>query len=178
MILPLNEGVPEGFPSIVTMMKSSYKTGSKLYTLVVAARSPMWHYLYELNATQESNNRGTYYVADVSKVIADGKPVATSDEARHIAETFRRMKQEGRIQVADEDEAQATAQPVNESLSDDQRRQIIEAINDSKLSHQDFEQLCRDEFGKKFDELTKSEGAELVNRLMSAEPTVEDDTPF
>lgn len=178
MILPLNEGVPEGFPSIVTMMKSSYTTGSKLYTLVVAARSPMWFWTYELRASQESNNRGTYYVADARKVITDGKPVATNDEVRHIAETFRRLKQEGRIQVADEDETQVTSRKADESLTDDQRKQIIEVINDSTLSHQDFEQLCRDEFGKKFDELTKFEGAELLNRLMSAEPTADDSTPF
>ncbi len=177
LILPVSEdGIPEGFPSIVTMMKSSFKTGKKLYTLVVAARAPMWHWTYELSASQESNNRGTYYVADARKVITDGKPVATSDEVRHIAETFRRMKQEGRIQ---EEETQVTpAHPVAEELTDDQRRQIIEFVNDSKLSHQELEQLCSDEFSKGFDELSKSEGVELVNRLMSVEPTTGDGTPF
>lgn len=183
LILPVSEGgIPEGFPSIVTMMKSSFKTGKKLYTLVVAARSPMWFWTYELSASQESNNRGTYYVADARKVITDGKTVATSDEVRQIAETFRRMKTEGRIQVAGEEEAQATPQPVDESLSDNQRKQIIEAINDSKLSHQDFEQMCCDEFGKKFDELTRSEGAELLNNLLPQEPIVQEpvtsETPF
>ena len=156
----------------------SFNTGRKLYTLLIAAHSPMWHWMYELSASQTTNNRGTYYIADVRKMIADGKPVATSDEVRQIAETFRRMKQEGRIQVADEGETQATPQPVDESLSNDQRKQIIEMINAAKISHQEFEQMCRDEFGKKFDELTKAEGAELLNRLMSAEPTVDDDTPF
>ena len=34
LILPINEeGVPEGFPSIVTTMKSSFKTGKKLYCM-------------------------------------------------------------------------------------------------------------------------------------------------
>ncbi len=145
---------------------------------MVAARSPMWFWTYELSASQTSNNKGTYYIADVRKVIADGKPVATSDEVRHIAETFRRMKQEGRIQVADEGEAQTTAQTVEEELTDDQRRQIIEMVNDSKLSHQELEQLCHDEFNKKFDELSKAEGDELLNRLMSAEPVTDDDIPF
>lgn len=179
MILPVKGGVAEGFPSIVTLMKSSHNSGKKLYTLIVAARSPVWYWAYELSASQVSNNRGTYYVADVRKVIADGKPVATSDEVRHIAETFRRMKQEGRIQVADEEETPVTpAQPVEAELTDDQRKQIIEMINAAKISHQEFEQMCRDEFSKEFDKLSKSEGAELLNRLMSAEPTADDGTPF
>ena len=117
----------------------------------------------------------------VGGVITDGKTVATSDEVRQIAETFRRMKQEGRIQVADEDEALVTPQPVDESLSDNQRRQIIEIINDGKVSHQDFEQLCRDEFGKSFDELNQTEGAELL-KLLPQEPVTQEpvtsETPF
>lgn len=42
LILPIHENIPEGFPGIVTFMRTSYKAGQKLYTLLISARCSMW----------------------------------------------------------------------------------------------------------------------------------------
>jgi hypothetical protein len=95
IILPTGDG----FPAILSLMKSSYKTGKALNTLLIAARSPAWYWTYELYSFKETNNKGTFYVASVRKQIVDGKPVPTSEDVRATAENFYRMAKNGNVDL-------------------------------------------------------------------------------
>jgi len=92
------------FPAIVTLMKSSFKTGKALNTLLMATCCPAWFWVYEFYSVRQSNSKGTFYVAAVKKKIVDDKPVASNDGMRQIAEHFYRMAKSGRIE-ADSEEA-------------------------------------------------------------------------
>jgi hypothetical protein len=85
-------------------MKSSYKAGKALNTLMIAARCPAWHWIYEFYSIRESNQKGTYYVAAVRKNMEDGKPIATDDETRQLAEQFYHMMKKGNIKADDDEE--------------------------------------------------------------------------
>ncbi len=173
----------EQFPALISLMRTAITTaGNRLNALISYAPLPPWNWVYEFYSYQGSGKRGTYYATGVRKKITDGKSTASTETVREKASSFFELKKAGRIKLGlDDDTTTTTAQTppqIDESLTDDQRRQIIEMVNDSKLSHQELEQLCHDEFNKKFDELSKAEGDELLNRLMSAEPVADDDTPF
>lgn len=84
-------------PAITTLMKTSFKAGKALNTLLVAARCPAWHFLYEFYSIRESNQKGSYFVAAVRKKIENGKPVPTDEAMRKTAEAFYRMMKTGRI---------------------------------------------------------------------------------
>jgi hypothetical protein len=84
-------------------MKSSLKAGKALNTLLMAARCPVWYWIYELYSVKQSNNRGTFYVAVVRKKIVDGKPVASDEETRQLAEHFYRMAKAGKVSIDDEE---------------------------------------------------------------------------
>lgn len=94
--------IVDTFPAITTLMKTSFKAGKALNTLLVAARCPAWHWVYEFYSVKESNSRGTYYVAAVRKKIDDGKPVMTDETMRETAETFYHMMKAGRIDTEEE----------------------------------------------------------------------------
>lgn len=94
----------EQFPAIVSLMKTSFKTGKALNTLLMAARCPAWFWKYEFYSVKQSNTRGTFYIAAVRKKIIDGKPVASDEEIRQLAEQFYRMAKAGNISVDDEQE--------------------------------------------------------------------------
>ena len=94
--------IVDTFPAIITLMKTSFKAGKALNTLLVAARCPAWHWVYEFYSVKESNSRGTYYVAAVRKKIDDGKPVMTDETMRETAETFYHMMKAGRIDTEEE----------------------------------------------------------------------------
>lgn len=94
--------IVDPFPAITTLMKTSFKAGKALNTLLVAARCPAWHWVYEFYSVKESNSRGTYYVAAVRKKIDDGKPVMTDKTMRETAETFYHMMKAGRIDTEEE----------------------------------------------------------------------------
>lgn len=102
LVIPL----VDPFPAIVSLMKSSFKAGKALNTLLMAARSPAWHWTYEFYSVKQSNNKGTFHIAAVKKKIADGKPVASDDEMRQMAEQFYRMAKGGRI-TFDEGDSEA-----------------------------------------------------------------------
>jgi hypothetical protein len=97
--------IVDPFPAITTLMKTSFKAGKALNTLLVAARCPAWHWVYEFYSVKESNSRGTYYVAAVRKKVEDGKPVPTDEERRETAETFYHMMKQDRIDT-EEDNAE------------------------------------------------------------------------
>lgn len=92
----------DSFPAIVTLMKSSFRTGKSLNTLLMAARCPAWHWIYEFYAIKKTNDQGTFYVAGVKKKITEGKPVATAETTRETAEVFYRMYKTGRINIDEE----------------------------------------------------------------------------
>lgn len=95
LVIPL----VDPFPAIVTLMKSSFKAGKALNTLLIAARCPAWFWIYELYAVKESNPKGTFYVAAVRKKIDDGKSVASDEEMRQLAEHFYYMAKAGKVNV-------------------------------------------------------------------------------
>ena len=97
LVIPGNEG----FPSIVTLMKSSFKTGKALNTLLMAARCPAWFWVYELYSVKQTNARGSFYVAAVRKKVVEGKPIASDEMTQQQAEAFYSMAKAGRISVAD-----------------------------------------------------------------------------
>lgn len=107
LVLPLNDQ----FPAIVTCMKSSYKAGKALNTLMISARCPAWFWVYEFYSIRESNQKGTYYVAAVRKKLADGKPVPTDEERRETAETFYHMMKSGRIDTEEENAEGFSTEP-------------------------------------------------------------------
>jgi hypothetical protein len=100
LVIPL----VDPFPVIVSLMKSSFKAGKALNTLLMAARCPAWFWVYEFCSIKQSNNKGTFYIAGVKKKIANGKPVASDEEIRQLAEQFYRMAKAGNISVDDEQE--------------------------------------------------------------------------
>ncbi len=101
LLLPIDDP----FPAIVSCMKSSFKAGKALNTLMMAARCPAWFWVYEFYAIKQSNAKGTYYVAAVRKKITDGKPTASDEETRQLAEQFYRMAKSGRISIDDDEES-------------------------------------------------------------------------
>lgn len=107
LILP----VDDPFPAITTLMKTSFKAGKALNTLLVAARCPAWYWVYEFYSIRESNPRGTYYVAAVRKRVEDGKPIPTDEAMRETAEAFYRMMKAGRIATERESEDFSTEAP-------------------------------------------------------------------
>jgi hypothetical protein len=94
--------VDDDFPAITTLMKTSYHAGKSLNTLLVAARCSAWFWVYELYSQKQTNNKGTFFVAAVRKKIVDGKPVASSEEQRQIAEYFYKIAKGGKLQFDDE----------------------------------------------------------------------------
>ena len=56
LILP----VEDPFPALISLMKTSLKTGKALNTLLMAARCPAWYWVYEFYSIRESNQKGTY----------------------------------------------------------------------------------------------------------------------
>jgi hypothetical protein len=96
--------IVDTFPAITTLMKTSFKAGKALNTLLIAARCPAWHWVYEFYSVKESNPRGTYYVAAVRKKIEDGKPVPTDEATRETAEAFYQMMKAGRIDTEEKNE--------------------------------------------------------------------------
>lgn len=108
--------VEDTFPAIVTLMKSSFKTGKALNTLLMAARQPAWFGVYEFYSTKQTNNKGTFYIAGIRKKIVDGKPAITDEEMRRTAEGYYQMAKQGRINFDDEDDSkEAEENGVNEA---------------------------------------------------------------
>jgi len=91
------------FPAVVTLMKSSFKAGKALNTLLMAARCPVWFWVYEFYSVKQSNNKGTFHIATVKKKVVDGKSVTSNDEMRQLAEHFYRMAKAGRIETDNEE---------------------------------------------------------------------------
>ncbi len=101
----------ETFPAICSFMRSSYRAGRELNTLLMAARCDVWCWKYQLFATKKIGNKGTYFKAGVRKLIEDGKPVQTEDSVRELAEQFYYMMKQGRINFEEEVDAEYNGEP-------------------------------------------------------------------
>jgi len=58
----------EDLPIIVSFANTNYKTGRKWLTLTKMSMGHLWDSQYALTAHQQTNNKGTFYVFDVSRV--------------------------------------------------------------------------------------------------------------
>jgi len=58
----------DSMPVIVSFCNTSYKTGRKLLTLVKMSPGHLFDSRFELSATSQTNNKGTFFVFDVKKI--------------------------------------------------------------------------------------------------------------
>lgn len=174
LLLPVNDDIAE-FPAIVTLMKSSFQAGRKLNTLLMAARTPAWVWTYEFYAVKQSNAKGTFYVATVAKNVVDGKPVASDEETRELAEQFYRMSKTDKLRFDDEEE---TSNEVKEENADDISEANVEfAIEAEKAQEENSAAKVTEIFEEEPDENVASHLATMVeNEAAGLEP--DEDLPF
>lgn len=93
----------EQFPAIISFMRSAIKSAKNFNVLLLAAKSDLWLWEYELTSVKQNGTKGAYFLPKVVKHIVDGKPVATDEETRQIAEQFFHWTKTGQISEYDEE---------------------------------------------------------------------------
>jgi len=81
------------FPIAISLMKTSSKAGKKLISLAFRSGEDMFSRKYKLYTKKETNDKGTYAVADVELV---GR---ASDEEYAVAKKFYEMLKQRRVDV-------------------------------------------------------------------------------
>ena len=183
----------EQFPALISLMRTAIKTaGKRLNALISYAPRPPWNWVYEFYSYQESSKRGTYYATGIRKKVSDKGPAPSSEEVRQVANSFFEMRKAGRIKVEDENgngavvttgaQAEPPAQVNEAAPTEEQSKQIVEFVNERKVTYQELNQMCKDEFGKVYSDINKVEAAELLNKLLPQEPVAQEpvtsETPF